>query len=240
MFVGFALVVLIAVTFLLYKVTPVASCTDGKLNQNETRVDCGGECGACLVDTAKDLIVLWTRYFPVRAGEYEVATLVENPNTGVGIRSLPYSYRLLDENGDTIMVRRGQTFATPSSRFLIFETGILTGNRTVSKVSFDLQEFSWEVVKAENLPLGIVKTTRMFSQARPQLAVTIGNNSIRDVEHINLQVVLLDSSGNAVGVDSSLDIKIPDSQTKETVFTWPRPFAAEVATVNVYYRRNPW
>lgn len=237
----FAVLFIFGVGFFLYKTQPVASCFDNKQNQDETGVDCGGsQCPACLTETPKDLITLWTRFFQIRPGIYEVASLIENPNVSLGVKNLAYTIRLLDEDGKLISIRQGSTYVVPSSRFLAYETNIETGARVPKRVTFTLKPFSWVITQKPSVAISIVKTVRHFDLDRPQLLVTLGNSSINNIGHVDLQVVLVGSDGNAVAVASSQENTVTDSSTADIIFTWPRPFTQGVSSTNVYVRQNPW
>jgi hypothetical protein len=88
------------------------TCFDGKQNQNETGVDCGGSCLKICEAEASPLIKLWTRPFIVSPGIASVVAYIENPNETAGIKSIPYEIRIYDD--------RNILIADPAAREVSF------------------------------------------------------------------------------------------------------------------------
>lgn len=75
--VALVLVIGVPLFFVLYK-TP--TCFDGKQNQNEKGIDCGGVCTRLCSSDIANPIVLWQRSFVVTDGVYNAVAYVQNPN----------------------------------------------------------------------------------------------------------------------------------------------------------------
>ncbi len=240
----FALFLLAIAGSLYYASRPAPSCFDKIKNQDETGVDCGGsQCAVCLDENPKDLIVLWTRFFEVRPGVYDVAALVENPNVLSGVKSLPYQFKLMDADNSTIVSRKANAYVLADERFLIFEPGLVVGGvQKPKRVTFDIKDFEWVPSRHQDPPLRIVHTERMFEGDRPRFTLTLKNETIFDVKGIDVSAVVSDTEGNAVAVAASRVDKVADSAEEEVVFTWPFPFPQNrtVMQVEPFVRRNPW
>ena len=92
------LVPLLAVIIFIYISSREApNCFDGKLNQNERGIDCGGMCVAVCQNEATDVAILWTRFIPIINDVYSVVAMVENPNINFEAKGAPYIFRLYDE-----------------------------------------------------------------------------------------------------------------------------------------------
>lgn len=237
----FAAVVLLFAGYFAYRLIPAETCTDGKQNQDETGVDCGGSsCQLCLTEQAKDLVIVWTRYFEVRPGVYDVAALVENVNISIGIKDLPYEFRLYGDENAYLASRRGQTYSLPNQQFLIFEPNVQTGSFPPRRMTFEMDEFSWQRADEQSLPISIARTERLLTLPRPKLTVTLSNSSIRDVPRVDVMVIVSEASGNAVGVSASRLPIVPDTSSADAVFTWPMPFTGTPDDVTILVRKNPW
>ncbi len=222
--------------FFAFKPSP--SCFDGKQNGGETGVDCGGAClRVCLVGV-QPLQVSWTRVFPISSGSYYVIAVVENPNAGIGIEHLPYTLRLTDDSGLLVTTREGETFVNPREKLVIFEGGITTGARVPTRASITFgSNFDWRRLSLDKPALSVEK--RSFSnEGKPQLVVAVTNNSIYDLAQVKLPVIMSDRSGNAFAGSSTVIDHLAKSETKTVVFTWPSPFAALPASIDVYPRVN--
>lgn len=236
----FSIIVLLVAGYFAYRLFPEASCFDRRQNQGEEQVDCGGPCGPCMVAHAQEPLVVWTRYFEIRPGVFDVAALVENANVSLGAAAVPYTFRLLDVDGGLIVNRRGSAYLLPNQQTLVFETGLVAGIRAPVRVTFALDPFEWRVHEEQKLPLTVVKTDRAFDEERPKLTVTVENSSVYDVPRVDVSVLLSDAQGNAIAAGvSRLDV-VRDSVRADAVFTWPQPFVRTVADVRVFMRTNPW
>ncbi|OGZ44550.1 MAG: hypothetical protein A2719_03995 [Candidatus Ryanbacteria bacterium RIFCSPHIGHO2_01_FULL_45_22] len=236
----FLLIVLIPVVFVFYSFLPVPSCTDGKLNQQEEQIDCGGpNCASCLSEQPDDLVILWSRYFEVRPGVYDVAALVENVNLTLGSLSLPFVFELYDDHDSRIVAHRGSTYALPNKQFLIFSANVGTGIRKPVRMNFRLDSFTWERLEEQTLPLIVSRTERLFDIDRPRLIATLTNSALHDITQVDVAVVVSDSSNNAIAVGEVRLDEVRDSSTADAAFTWPHPFSGTPDHVQFFVRQKP-
>lgn len=233
-------IVMIITALAIYSLLPAPSCTDNKLNQQEEQIDCGGpNCTPCLSEKADNLIVLWSRYFEVRPGVYDVAALVENINLTLGTKTLPYVIELYDEFGSRIVMHKGTTYTLPNKQFLIFVANMETGIRKPVRMIFKLGSFSWERIDEQTLPLIVSRTERLFDKDRPRLVATITNSSLHDVTGVDVAVIVSDASNNTIAVGEVRLDRVPDSGVTEAAFTWPHPFSGTPDQVRFFVRRRP-
>ncbi len=236
----FVAIVLIIAGSIMYVLIPAPSCTDGRLNQDEEQIDCGGSyCVPCMSEKADDLLVLWTRFFEVRPGVYDTASLVENINLTLGARAISYMFELYDAEGVRIVSRRGTTYSLPNKQFLIFSAGLETGIRTPRRVVLRIEPFAWELVPEQALPVIVSRTERDFDRDRPRLIAALTNSALYALENIDVAVIISDASRNAIAVAEARVSRLPDSGTAEAAFTWPHPFSGAPVNVEFFVRQKP-
>lgn len=236
----FLSIVLIPAAFVFYSFLPAPSCTDGKLNQQEEQTDCGGpNCASCLSEQPDDLVILWSRYFEVRPGVYDVAALIENVNLTLGTRSLPFVFELYDDHDSRIVAHRGSTYTLPNKQFLIFSANVETGIRKPVRMNFRLDLFTWERLEEQTLPLIVSRTERSFDNDRPRLIATLTNSALYDITQVDVATVVSDSSNNAIAVGEVRLEKVPDSGIAQAAFTWPHPFSGIADHVQFFIRKKP-
>lgn len=236
----FLAIVLFVAGLFVYSLLPAPSCMDGKVNQGEEQIDCGGpSCAPCLSEKADDLIVLWSRFFEVRPGVYDVAALIENVNLTLGSKQVPYVFELYDEYGGRIVTRKGLTYTLPNKQFLLFEANLETGIRKPVRVTFRLEPFTWDLTAEQALPLIISRSERLFAEDRPRLIATITNSALHNVSHVDVAVVLSDKNNNTFAVAEVRLDNVPDSGTAQAAFTWPHPFPAVPEQVQFFVRQSP-
>ncbi|TSC77542.1 MAG: Uncharacterized protein G01um101429_1016 [Parcubacteria group bacterium Gr01-1014_29] len=236
---SFVAIILVVGGIVTFALLPTPSCTDKRLNQDEEQVDCGGLCAPCLSEKADNLIILWSRFFEVRPGVYDVATLVENVNLTIGSGAVPYVFELYDARGERIVSRSGSIYTLPNKQFLVFQANLETGIRVPQRVVFRLDPFVWQLMDEQALPVIISRTVRDFEAERPRLIATLTNSALYDVLNVDVAVVISDASGNAIAVSATRIDKVPDSGTTEAAFTWPHPFPRSSADVRFFIQQRP-
>ncbi len=237
-FIYLAIFVFAAVGIVIYFFQPAPTCYDKILNQHEERVDCGGECEACVVDP-QNLIVYWTRPFEVSPGIYEVASMVENPNLKYGAREISYRLKLYDDN---VLVgeKNGKTFLNPRDKFLIYESDIALDRQGVpDRAQIEFDDVKWKVFEKERPNILVSSSKYELTQiGNGRLKVVLRNQTIFAIQNIFIYSVLLNFSGNAVGVSSTVIDSIPAETSRDIFFTWRHPFDPRPASVEVYLRTN--
>jgi hypothetical protein len=93
-------VVFFSVYYLFIRVPP--TCTDGKQNQDEMGIDCGGICtNQCEPPlNAKDIVTREVAFVPADRGSYDVLARIYNPNDIAGASQFSYKLALRDSAGN--------------------------------------------------------------------------------------------------------------------------------------------
>ncbi len=133
-------IVAVAALILILLIVPLRkdpTCFDGKFNGNEKGIDCGGDCPLLCTQQTSDIVALWTRVFEVVPSVYNVVVYIENQNVNGALYSIPYEFRLYDEENVFIAKREGETFISPNSNSAIFESAINVGNRVPVRATFE-------------------------------------------------------------------------------------------------------
>lgn len=231
-FIGFLIIILFLLLFVIdFK---GATCDDGKRNQDEEGIDCGGSCPNICSFSTEELIIKWSRAFLVKEGIYNAVAYVENPNIDLEAKQIPYVFKLYDKTGLLVYERKG--FADiPAQRIIpIFEETIQTGNREVKRTTFEFASLpKWEKAKGETINLGVENISIKSQNGFTNLQADLENPSVYKVEHVKVMAVLFDTDGNAINSSKTeLDFVNKDSREK-IVFTWPSEFADSVAKIEI-------
>lgn len=215
----FAAVVFVLVFGLIYFLRFSPTCFDNRQNQGEKEVDCGGPCEPC-VSEAREPIVLWTRFFESKkAGFYDVAALVRNPNLKFKLKSFRYRFKIYDEKNVLINEREGEEFLNPGDDLLILERDLAASERTPSRANFEILSKNWAAVPKKELSVKVVD--KKFSRDLfPRVEIVLENQSLFAVKDILLEVVLLDKDGNAYQVNKTIVDKIEGEAKESVVLSW--------------------
>jgi len=226
-------VLFVGVPAFLYFYNP-PSCADGVQNGLEEGIDCGGDCPVVCSFRAADPIVHWSRLFAVAPGLYTVVALVENPNISFATDNVPYTFKLRDSDNVLVYERKGTGFFPARSIVPIFETGIRTGERAPARVDFELLRTPvW--TESDEWESGVSITSRVLENETeaPRLTATIKNDTLVAITALPVVAVLFDAEGNALQASRTVIDTLPGSAEKTIVFTWPTPFSAPVARIEI-------
>ncbi|OHA38654.1 MAG: hypothetical protein A3G52_04385 [Candidatus Taylorbacteria bacterium RIFCSPLOWO2_12_FULL_43_20] len=215
LFVGFAL----PVFFFVYD-SP--TCFDGKQNQNETGIDCGGSCNIlCSTESIRPL-VLWQRIFKVLPGIYNAVAYVENANISSGSEAVPYVFELYDENGSLIAERKGVADIPPNKKFPIFEDRIDTGGKTPSRTIFQFTDDPvWKKDTRQFPDIRVTSSSLVEGEDNPRVLSTIENRSLEDIYDLEVVAMVYDSGENVIAASRTYVNKLEKGGSENLVFTWP-------------------
>lgn len=219
--VGFIALVSVILYFIL---RPPRTCFDGKKNQNETGVDCGGVCSLQCKDQMKPLTVLWTKTFPVGNGLYDVAALVENQNKEAAVVNFNYNVQLFDNNGRAIVSKDFSTFANAGDHFLLFAGGLSSGGASTSNATLSIKD-DYKFYKA-SMPtqkkISVTNYNLIAADAKPRLVATLQNETTDTFSNVPVTVMIQDKTG-PVAVSETYVSELLPREKKEVTFTWPTP-----------------
>ena len=235
------LIIVAVITVIVFSVLSFANqptCIDGKKNQAEENIDCGGPCEPC-VGEVKNLIIHWSKAFKLKDGKYEAASLVENPNLFAGLSSVKYKFNIYDNKNILIVVKSGETFVNPDERLLIFEDNLDTGERTPKYVFLEIENnLNWKRIEKEKPQLVVSQKQFINSEPFPKLVIGISNKSFMAVSNISLAAILYDEKKNAKSISvSKLESILGDSE-KQVILTWPEIFLEEPDSIEILIRSN--
>lgn len=205
------------------------TCADGKRNQNEAGVDCGGACELMCRHMVEQPIILWQRFFKVSDGIYTAATMIQNPNLNAEARNVPYRIRLYDEDGVTIFERNGYVTLHPKYNFPIIDPGIRTQERVPVRMVFEFTgESIWYRAEEEKNHLSITNDVVLNETSSPRIDAVIHNDSNAVATHVRIAALVYDPEGNVMAASQTVVDNVPAHGTGKVVFSWPNPFSSPI------------
>lgn len=210
------------------------TCFDGKMNQNEQDIDCGGICVKLCQAESIPPIVHWSRIFKVSDGLYTAGILIENPNDTARASNMRYRIKVLDKDGIPILDRDGVTAIDPKERSIIVEPQIFTNQSVASTIQFQwLGEFGWERVEPELLKIEVRDVEWRNEDIQPEISSTIYNSTLGVFEDFFVGVIVYGMDGNAIAVSETYVDRLGPNDTKPIYFTWPQAFPEGVKEVEI-------
>jgi len=218
--------------FILFYKAP--SCNDGKQNQGEQGIDCGGPCVKLCPSAFLPPEVIWTKAEPVAPGLYNVAAYIINNNLNAAAYDVPYEMQIFDDQGVLITYKDGSMTIPPHRNTLAFEGSVSTEKRIPAKAIINIGSPQWI---SENDQLGdLVIADKKYSEDRDSssLQVTLQNNAVTPYDNLSVYVVLYDANGNAIDFSKTVVDSIPaNGGTFIAPFTWPLSHNGQVVSIEV-------
>lgn len=212
-----------------------ANCFDKKQNGDEIGIDCGGSCQLLCQDQTINPIVLWTRYFEVGPGRYNVVTLLENQNPNASVSDFEYSFSIFNRENVLIAERSGKTKLEPKSIVPIFEAGLITNNQSASRVEFDYSKpINWQKKSVTKSAISVLSKTDVSTLNNPSVRAEILNTTSERITNITMIAIVYDSTGNALGSLSTFVEVLNPEEKKVVNFNWFNNFPSTISKIDVF------
>lgn len=212
------------------------TCSDGKQDQGEEGVDCGGPCSKSCEDyKASPPVVLWSQAFPVVKGVYNLVAYVENPNVDYVAYPNHYIFSVYDSKGVQIGFREGYADVPATKAFPIFEQSFSTGNSVPAKVFFQyLGAFNWKKYTAVVQPeLGVANSRTSGATSGERIEADIINNTVNPYQNVEVVALVYDPSGNVMAASRTYIDALAGKGSSHVVFTWPNAFASSTSKIEI-------
>jgi len=225
--------------FMMYMwLRPVASCTDGKKNQNETGVDCGGVCATKCAIVAQNLTSQESGFVESGiSGKLDLYARVSNPNATFGSKKFQYEFKLFDSAGNVAATKKGVSYILPAESKYIVENNV-EFNGTPSRVEFNIINQEWSEfadfyespqLKVVNKTYGQIGSGVGFSEVKGLLK----NESSFNFNTIRLDVILKDVNDSVIALNSTEMNTVKSGENRDFRALWLNRFPGEVMNVEV-------
>lgn len=215
---------------------PVESCFDQKINQNEQGVDCGGVCQEkCNVLPQFNLEVKENGFVESGiSGKYDLFSRIFNPNNDFGSGSFSYEFDLKDAGGTSLGKFSGKSFILPGEEKYLVATNVPSGT-VPSEINLTIQNVKWEeFVNYEKPQLKIINRNYLETSSGVGFSEAFGllkNESPFDFSTIKINMILKDSSGKIVALNSTVINTVKTGESRDFKALWPNRFPGEVENV---------
>ena len=232
---GAIVMVLIAIGFTtaLYK---APSCTDNKLNQNETGVDCGGSCSYLCNAQVKQPVVLFTKLLINNSGRTDVVASVENKNTDAAARNVSYVVTLYAADQSIIRELGGTLDLPPRTTVPVFMPNVLSGGETATRAFLEIASTSpkWFALSADPRIVPIVSNTTLTGAAStPRVEAVLANPSVSSMKNVRVIVLVHGAGGNIIAASATVVSAIPAQGRATATFTWNETFSSTLSLLEV-------
>lgn len=232
------LAILASLFYAIYSIVkPAPTCFDGKKNQHEEGVDCGGPCDKCAIEIeAKDLEITETAFIYGGPGKFDTLAKVTNANNQFGSSSFSYEFILKDSSGNVVARKAGKSFILPSETKYIIETG-LDSQIEVASVGFEITNTEWQEFINNDKP-----KINIYSKDYSQITSGVGysqaygllrNENPFDFNLIKVKVVLRDVFNKPIAVNTTEMRTVKAGEERDFRLLWPTSFPGDVHSYEV-------
>ncbi len=238
---GIYVLIFSTLSFLVYWIVrPDPTCFDGKKNQGEQGIDCGGPCAECEVPIHAKGLKIERQDFVISGSQtYDVAIKVKNPNEQYGASYFQYKIELLDAHKKVIASRKGTSFILPKEEKYLIETNLHLNNKTIPttlKVKFDNYQWS-EFTNYYEKPQLNVYQKHYEKNNSPGVYVSVyglvKNESHFDFNSVTVKVILKDKSDNILAVNTTQMNTLAVGEERDFRLIWPHNFPGEISQIEV-------
>ncbi len=221
--------------YFAFRTTP--TCEDGKRNQGETEVDCGGPCPSCReVPEIENIEVIEKHFIPAGGGRYDVMAKIRNPNSEYGVPELEYKLVLLGQDGKIISEKAQTGFVLPGQKkyFLAFN---LDPSEKPAAADIKISSFKWSRFHEYKGPdvsiyqkeFNLVSGGTGFAQLKGK----IRNQSGFDFRNIAVKAILRDGSDSPIAVNETSFNDVREGEEREFTLNWSHSFPIDPVSVKI-------
>lgn len=205
------LLILSGIGFLIYQATlkPAPSCTDGKKNQDETGIDCGGSCQDCAINSLKEIIVGSAIAIPAQDSERSsIYISLENPNATYGATGVNIEVSVERKSGQSLNLTE-QTFVYPSERKGVLMPNVRVAANDIVSIEAVISERQWQPIESFARPKYEIRNQEVVvvdeSELKPRIILTgiLRNENAEAAQSITLIARYRDSNGAVVAVSQT-------------------------------------
>jgi len=244
----FYLALLAAFIFGVYTIfKPDATCNDGRRNQLEEGVDCGGPCAPCDENLeAQDLVMGAIEWVDTATDNFDTVISVKNPNSRLGASTVRFKLKYLDSSGQLLKETSWKKdFILPQQEkyFLVQEESV---PENPAKIEVEIGEVIWKkfTSQEQNPRLEVILTefTNSFRQDPSGLyrvTGTLVNESPVDLEVIKFKVILRDSQGKLLATNAQVINTVRSKEQRDFNIPFPSDYnLSNVSSVEIKPETN--
>jgi hypothetical protein len=187
---------------------PAPSCTDGKQNQGEQGIDCGGPCAnACIRADLSPLEISGAPqiFHPTPSG-ISVLAKIQNSNSDYGAEHFSYAFRFYDSQDNLIQEVRGESFAYAAEIKYLGEFNLsFSGFKQAQRAELIIENPAWVSSDKFRLPqvaLQGAQTSKSDTGGLQVIGRFINNDSVV-LPNVTVIALFYNQSGQPIGISKN-------------------------------------
>jgi hypothetical protein len=228
--IGVALVAVVLIAT-LYK---APSCNDGKQNQSEQGIDCGGPCPYACTFTESAPSVRFVRAVSPQPGRIDIIAYIDNSNADAELIDAPYTIDIYNSQESVIAHSKGYLTIPPSTTMPLYIPDFYSGNSPITQAFLTFSTTSYRWYRTTRKPVvPLPSNIQIQSGSSPRITATLSNPIAQTLYGLTVVATVFDSANNAIAASQTLVPQLPAQGTAPLIFTWNVPFSGNAARVEI-------
>lgn len=187
-------------------VKPAPTCFDGKQNQDETGIDCGGSCVSCEIKNLKPLFVSPAILFSADR-MYSASAEARNLNIKFGAESFGYEVNFYDGAGKLLQSAKRKSFIYAGETKNLIEAGAQIAAGIPAKAEFkivDAESVAWkDRAEFSPPPYELKGANAVFENNQIAVSGDIQNLNNFKISRAGISAFLVDKMGVKIGASKT-------------------------------------
>ncbi len=222
------IVLALIATITAYVLHTPASCIDGKKDQDETGIDCGGRCAAVCAADVQPATINFVRALTVTPGRTDIIAYVYNPNRNAEAKNAHLTMSLYTVDHTPTGIGTITIDLPAFSTIPLFIPRAGDGTAIEAFLGFASGSPQW--TKPADASLATVRPTVrdiiLSNNATPRITATMVNPSAYPVLNTTVVATVFDAQGNAIAATQTFVATLPSQGTAPLIFQWNAPFVS--------------
>ncbi len=223
---------------------PSPSCFDGRQNQGEIGIDCGGPCIDCEIKILNPLEVSWLRHFPVD-DRVVIAAEIRNPNFNYGADNFSYIFTIYNYFGEKIYTLNKNSFIYAGEIKYLIEANIDINPKNINKIKLSFSNINWKSKEEFPRPEIQIREIRTESAQPIRVSGLVINNNAFALSDVNVVSFLFNKNGFRIGASIAKLGSLPAFEEKFFRIVFPghisliaEEIIEKLAPINYKFTRN--
>lgn len=229
--------ILIVAPLYFFVFKPKPTCFDGKQNQKEEGVDCGGPCARFCLPSNLQMIGLADKvnFFRLNKNHLTILARLKNPNSTHGA-SFKYRLTLYDKLEQALDSYGGETFIYPRQiRYLLLPNVSSSAALTVERIGISFSEISWRRLEEFREPRLVLRDQQVKSdEEMMEIDGNITNDDIVDVSRVEVVAVFYNRWKSSIGASRTVLENVRAGETRRFTVVHPLLKNAEPPATQVF------
>lgn len=202
-----------------------ASCFDGKMNQGELGIDCGGPCKTfCLAQNLTPPSALGEPLvFQPSSGLVSVLIELKNPNTSTALRQVPYQVTVTGDTGGPLEIKGvASLYASEVRRLVLVRPANGLSGMLDAKLTIATTSAQWAAAETFRKPiLDVLSAVTTGDADGTRVEGTVTSDDALSVTDVTVVALFYDTTGTLLGASQTVLARLAPGASSRFTISYP-------------------